>query len=334
MARALQRATVARSLRIPFNPELGLFHNYGDVRCQPAPDFHDYPDIRTSKPWQSLSLNEMIPVLREYGAAAARQILSTGVKVRIWDIGNEVEFGVAGVAVRPLPGGCDNTEGGPGWYRAPDAIDPAIGRTSAAELMGMPEPGRIAWLEAHLWPHEARMLAAVADGVRAVDPQARFSTHISGISAVLPAQAVAFYKAMKRGGFQADELGVSFYPTSSASPKDRLQAFKETATALHQELGRPVFIAEFAYPAAQMHGMFNWNDAVLGYPLSPQGQADFIRGLVAWGVHTGVLSGIRPWAPDIAGPGWGPMSMFERNRKTAVARPALSGIQNALSAGH
>jgi len=86
-----------------------------------------------------------------------------------------------------------------------------------AELMGMSETGRIAWLEAHLWPHEARMIAAVADGVRSVDPHARFSTHLSGITSVISTQAVAFYKAMERGGFQADKLGVSYYPTFSAS---------------------------------------------------------------------------------------------------------------------
>ena len=154
--------------------------------------------------------------------------------MRMWDIGNEVEFGIAGVAVRPLPGGCDNTESGPVWYRPPDAIDPTIGLTSVAELMGIAEARRITWLETHLWPHEARMIGAVADGVRLIDPQARFSTHVSGITSVIPAQAVAFYKAMNGGGFQPDELGVSYYPSSSATPKDRLQAFKDTATALHR----------------------------------------------------------------------------------------------------
>ena len=45
-------------------------------------------------------------------------------------------------------------------------------------------------------------------------------------------------------------------------------------------------------PAAKMQGVFNWNDAVAGYPLSPRRQADFIRDLVVWGVHTGLLPGI------------------------------------------
>lgn len=39
----LARARMAQSLHLPLNPELGLFKNYGDVRCQPPPDFSQYP---------------------------------------------------------------------------------------------------------------------------------------------------------------------------------------------------------------------------------------------------------------------------------------------------
>ena len=48
-----------------------------------------------------------------------------------------------------------------------------------------------------------------------------------------------------------------------------------------------------------MSGVFPWNYAVPGYPQTPDGQARFIRELVAWGRSEGVLSGIRPWAPDL-----------------------------------
>ena len=198
----------------------------------------------------------------------------------------------------------------------------------------MPENRRIAWLQAHLWPAEAKLLAAVADGIRSVDPHARFSTHVSGISAVRPAQALAFYAAMQNGGFPIAELGVSYYPTSSQDPPDRLQAFKDMATALDRELGRPVFIAEFGYPARRMQSGFIWNDAIEGYALTPEGQANFIRDLVAWGIRAGVLSGIRPWAPNLAGTPWGPMSFFEFAGKTATARPALDAIGRAANTKH
>jgi hypothetical protein len=326
MDRGLDRARIAAALNLPLNPELGLFNIYGDVRCQPAPDFTDYPEIKLPAPWTSLTLDQILPLLRAYGAAAARQILATQAKVRIWDLGNEVEFGVAGVAVRPMPNACDDTAGGPGWYKPPDAVDPAIGKTSVIALTRMSESKRIEWLQTHLWPHEAKMFAAVAEGIRSVDPHARFSTHVSGMASVLPTFTVAFFKAMRDGGFAADELGVSYYPTSSNSPRDRLQSFKDMATAAGRELNRPVFVTEFGYPAATMHGIFSWNDAVSGYPLTPEGQSNFIRDLTAWGATTGALSGIRPWAPDLAAPGWAPMSFFALNGKLAIARPALDAI--------
>ena len=327
MDRALVRARMAKVLNLPFNPELGLFNIYGDARCQPSPDFSDYPEIKTPGVWTSLTLDQMTSILRLYGAIAARQVLSTGATVRVWDLGNEIEFGTAGVAVRPLPGACDDTAGGRGWYKSPDAVDPAIGRMSALQLMNMTEVKRIEWLRAHLWPYEAKLLVAVAEGIRSVDPRARFSTHVSGVTAVLPQQAVAFYRAMKEGGFPVDEFGMSYYPTSSNKPADRLQAFKDTAAALRRELGQAVFVSEFGYPAARMQKGFIWNDAVAGYPLSPEGQAKFIRDLAGWGIRTGVLSGIRPWAPDLAAPGWGPMSFFDLQGTTAFARPALDAIR-------
>jgi hypothetical protein len=329
--RGLERARLAKALKLPFNPEIGLFNIYGDVRCQPPPDFRDYPQLKVPGPWTSLTIEQMLPILRSYGAIVAREILDTGVDVRIWDLGNEVDFGVAGVSVHPLPGGCDDTAGGSGWYQAPDAVDPAIGKTSVFALLQLPEAERIAWLQAHVWPYEARMFASVAAGIRSVDPHARFSTHVSGITAVMPAQAIAFFKALRDGGYFPDELGFSFYPSSSPKPPQRFEAFKNTVMAVRAELDRPVFIAEFGYPAEPVReGAFaTWNYPVDGYPITPQGQADLIRDLVAWGAGNGV-SGIRPWAPEVPVPGWKPFSFFEHEGDKAVARPSLSAIADGL----
>src|SRR5215471_16708497 len=75
---------------------------------------------------------------------------------------------------------------GANWYKAPDAVDPEIGKKSVIDLVKMPEPERIVWLQAHIWPYLAKSFAAVAAGIRSVDPNARFSTHLSGEAAVLP----------------------------------------------------------------------------------------------------------------------------------------------------
>ena len=329
--RGLERAALAKALGLAFNPEIGLFKAYGDVTCQPPPDFSDYHELKAPGEWTSLTLDQMLPILRSYGALVAREILNTGVKVRIWDLGNEVEYGFAGVAIQPAsPQACASTEGA-GWYKAPDAIDHSIGKMNFLQLSRMPEAERIRWLGAHLWPYEAKMFVAVAEGIRAIEPSARFSTHLSGVSAVLPGQGLAFYKAMRDGGFIPDELGFSFYPTSGhKNSPDAFKAFKATAIAVQRELKRPVFIAEYSYPSAKMGAPFVWNTEVEGYPLTPEGQAAFTRDLVAWGAQSGVLSGIRPWAPDLAGPGWGPMSFFDLKGKTAIARPGLEAIVDSL----
>jgi hypothetical protein len=332
LTRGLDRARLAQSLNLPFNPELGLFNIYGDVSCQPPPDFHDYPQLQLPGPWTSLTIDQMVPILHSYGAIVAQEILNTGVQVRIWDLGNEADFGVAGVAPQPLPGACDDTAGGPGWYQAPDGVDPAIGQMSVQNLLNMPDAQRIAWLQAHIWPYLSRMLAAVADGVRSVDSGARFSTHVSGVTAELPTQAAAFFQAMNDGGYSPDELGFSFYPSSSSQPADPLQAFQNTVTAVHTQLARPVFIAEFGYPAETVtQGAYStWNFALPPYPLTPQGQAGLLQYLATWGPGAGI-SGIRPWAPELALPGWEPFALFGAQGNTASARPSLRAIADGLA---
>ncbi len=191
----------------------------------------------------------------------------------------------------------------------------------------MPEPERIQWLQAHVWPHLARILAAVADGIRSVDSDTHPSTHASGYLAERPALAVAFYQNLKDGGFFPDELGFSFYPTASPDPPDRLAAFVEAINRTWETFERPIMIAEFGYPAGKMtEGPFkNWNHALAAYPLAPDGQAALARDLSSWGATAG-LSGIRTWAPELVVPGWSPMTLFQMRDKTAIVRASVGAI--------
>lgn len=332
LAQAVNRANHANSLGLPLNPELGLFGSYGDASCQTMPDFSEYPEITLPGPWETLTVDQMLPALRTYGQLVAQEIVNTGVTVNIWDIGNEIGFGTAGVAPQPLVNShCDTTEGTTDWYRAPDGVDPVIGTESVLSLLQMSEQDRITWLQTHVWPHEARILAAVAEGIRNVVPEAKFSTHITyGQGQDF---AVAFFTAMRDGGFDVDEAGFSFYPSSGTISSNSLDYFKDVVLAIRQSLNKPVFIAEYAYPAKQMtNGPYaHWNFTVPGYPLSETGQADLLYDLVAWSKDNGV-TGIRPWAPDVFVGHWEPMALFTPiNAITAQARPGLSAIGNALA---
>ncbi len=321
-ARAIERARLARDLGMPLNPELGLWAVYGDITHQPAPDFSDYPSIRLPGPWLSLTLEQMERVLRQYGALVARQLLSTGVQVNYWDLGNEVEWGVAGVAIRSF----DQT-----GYSPPDAVDPAIGQMTAVQLLGMPETDRIAWLQQHLWPYVGRLLAATARGVRTVDPAARFSTHLASIAVQDAALHIAFWEGMNQAGYQPGQFGTSLYPTNG-DPGDRKAVFLNIAQTLQQRFGRKLFFAEFSYPSGPMGPQFPWNNTQPGYPQTPDGQYRYLRDLVTQSVATGAVAGIRPWAPDycIIPPGfWEPMSLFTED---GTAKPALTAIQQVLQA--
>lgn len=328
-ARGLDRARLARSLGLPFNPELGLFRSYGDAGSyQQPPDFSDYHSIRLPRPWLQLTLREMEHALRQYGELVARQILRTGVRVDVWDLGNEVEFGIAGVAVAPLLGGN-------GTYAPPTAVDPAIGRMSTAQLIGMSEADRIAWLRRHLWPHIGRLLAATAEGISSVSRSARFSTHISGIFQPSPAIPLAFWETVQAAGYRPSVFGTSYYPSAGglAAPGNLFTLLKRTAAALEQRFHKPMFIAEGDYPSGHMTGSFPYNTPVPGYPQTPVGQDHFTHDLISWGVGSGHLAGYRPWAPDYCTSEWQPMSYFTAvgSRRVARSKPVLGAGLRALA---
>jgi Glycosyl hydrolase family 53 len=326
-ARGLDRARLSRVLGMPFNPELGLWAQYGDGSSyQQPPDFSDYPSIRLPGPWTSLTLEEMLPIMRQYGALVARQILGTGVRVNYWDLGNEVESGVAGVTVMPL---FPDTS-----YQAPNNVDPQIGLMSTEVLISMPDAERVAWSQAHLWPYVGKLLLATAQGIRSVDSNAKFSSHISDFGQRSAAIQVGFWESCKSVGYLPDLLGSSYYPTdgkSALGALDKLAFMKQVATELHSQFGRQLFIAEYGYPSATMPPPYPFNDTVNGYPQTPTGQSAFTHDFVAWGVRSGLLAGLRPWAPDYCtASGWEPMSWFALSGKLATAKPALTAVQNVV----
>ena len=166
----------------------------------------------------------MLPKLRAYGALVARAFADTGARLSVYDLGSETEYGFAAVTPQPNSNACYKD----GRYRAPDAIDPEIGKKSVASLLQMNEADRVAWLQAHIWPYEAKMLTAVADGIHSVDAHAKVSTTISGSTSLQTKMATAFYSSLKATTeFALDEAGFSYNPTSTklGSSVDRVRAF-------------------------------------------------------------------------------------------------------------
>lgn len=335
LGHAVEVAELALEAGLPLASEI-ILTPYCDVTCQVPPDFSEYPELAVPGEWMSLSIEEMEEVLEAYGRLVAGELVATGVEIPIWEIGNEVDFGTAGVTPEPaydnaLLTSCQEMGGGGQWYSPPDAINPAIGTIDISELEAMPTDDRIAWLEAELWPHEARLLAATAAGVHAVDPTARIATHIAHTDS--PAFATAFLAAMEDGGFSPDVLGLSFYPSGPAGGTGSIADLVATAEAIRTEHDTEVFVAEFAHPSAEsILALFGWNNEVDGYPFTEEGQADMMRDLFAWG-HLGGLVGVRPWAPDY-GVLWSSMALFDTTGGSSVpapARPALEAIDEGMA---
>lgn len=318
---AIAYAEMAVRLGLQLNPEFGLFSSYGDVLRQPSPDFGEYPELDVPGPWETLTIDQMCEVVGRYGAFAAERILATGAEVNVWDIGNEVDLGIAGIAPLPLDAA---------GHKVPKRLSSALAANSVRDIVSMAPGARIAWLSKHVWPDEAAVLAAFAEGVRTVVPDAVFSTHLSGMAATDAGFALAFWEAMNEAGYLPDELGLSFYPSS---PNSALALFQETVLALREAFDRPVFVAEYSYPAEPMSGQHlfaDWNREEPGYPLDEGGQDLMLADLTRWGATHG-LSGIRPWAPDFATGLWAPMALFRPDGDTLHARTALGAMARALS---
>src|SRR5262245_409354 len=121
----LARARLAADLGLPFNPLLFLSRNYGDMTGQPHPTFEGYPELALGVPWETLRIDEMADHLRRFAVIAARGIVETGAHISVWNLGCEIDMGIAGVTPRPMRmDQWDEVDGVSDWYRAPDAIDP------------------------------------------------------------------------------------------------------------------------------------------------------------------------------------------------------------------
>ena len=304
---------IAAELDIPINPEIMCAYTYMDMETQQAPRFDEYPEIyalQNGKDWSELSLDEICAVLRAYGAFVGEAILETGCTVNDWNLGNEANFGFAGISLGLKTAVNPKLEKLPGFMRY---ILPTFA---------------VGWLEKNLWQYDAKAYAAVREGILSaydklgVDrSDVRFSTHIATVVAT-PKSCAAFFNCMKKNGYETDVAGISFYPSAPSLYLNKKILLKKTVAAINNKCGIPVFIGEFSYPSGEMQGAFaGWNKKLSGYEKNQAGQAKLYADVIRWGKTHG-LAGIRYWAPDYEG--WYGMSMFEFENKTGTAKEILT----------
>jgi arabinogalactan endo-1,4-beta-galactosidase len=281
--------------------------DYMDMSTQDTADFMDYPEISLPRPWSECGLEEMCAALEQYGTIAATEILATGCRVKVWDIGNETNFGFAGVNVGFIT-----------------AVNPVLAKVKADMRIYIRPHLGANWLAKNVWQYNAKMMAAVASGIRTVDPPAKVSVHIATAIAD-PYYAVKYYGTLIENGFTPDEAGISFYPSTPGPWRDQMKKLKEIVTGISSRFGLKVFLAEYAYPSRAMtEGEFkSWNRKTKGYDHSEVDQSRLLQDIIAWGKDNGI-SGIRPFAPEFNGH-WEPMSLFNYDSasKLSLAKKAL-----------
>ena len=320
----MQTCRIAASLNIPINPEVMCAYIYMDMDGTQAPRFYksDYPELY-AKPefakimkdgdakWEELSLEDICTVLEIYGEFVADSILATGATVNDWNLGNEANFGFAGIGIG-----------------TPNSFDQKLAKAGPMKRY-MSSLFSLWWLKKHVWKYNVQQYAAIQKGIlKAYEhhpeldaSKVRFSTHIATVTST-PRATTAFFNYMIDHGYEMQTAGISYYPSAPAMSFNKKKMLTKTVTRINKKCDIPVFIGEFSYPSQNMVGPFaGWNKQLSSYKKDQQGQADIYRDVIAWGKDHGLI-GIRYWAPDYEGE-WYPMSMFTFENKVGTAKTIL-----------
>ena len=319
----MQTCRIAAELGIPINPEVMCAYIYMDMDGTQAPRFYksDYPELYEkaefakimkdgNAKWEELSLDDICKVLEIYGEFVADSILATGCTVNDWNLGNEANFGFAGIGIG-----------------TPNSFDRKLAKAGQMKRY-MSSLFSLNWLKKHVWKYNVQQYAAIKRGIlkayenRHMDTSnVRFSTHIATVTST-PRATAAFFKYMISNGYEMQTAGISYYPSAPAMSFNKRKMFTKTVTRINKKCNIPVFIGEFSYPSEEMVGPFaGWNKQLKGYAKNQQGQADIYRDVIAWGKDHGLV-GIRYWAGDYEGE-WYPMSMFTFEDKVGTAKTIL-----------
>ena len=298
----LDTCKLAAKLDVPINPEIMCAYTYMDGFTPQAPDFKDYPEInKPDKPWSEYTLDEMCNTLEQYGEIVAREVLDTGCTVNYWNLGNEANFGFAGVTVG-----------------LKTRVNPELESKSLYDMYALEHIGAD-YLKENVWNYNAKLMSALAKGIKKVQSDAKFGTHVACQNDKY--FNTTYYNTMKENGMYLDQAGISIYPTNEAAnySSDYMGDMKKVIKAIVDQCHLPVFIAEYSYPTKNMTGeLSTWDVPVNGYELSAVDQARFTKDFLDWCKQNGV-SGIRPWGPDVLGD-WEPMSFFTYDSEDKIAR--------------
>ena len=245
------------------------FH-YGDFWVDPAKQ-------PCPKAWKGLPYEEVVKKLREYTLDTLLTIKKEGIPLYAIQIGNEITHGM----VWPY-----------GSLYAHE-FSPDLG----GDFEGL-----------------CGLLKAGTEAAREVYPESKLILHLEH-SASNDVQAPWLREVIGRG-VDFDVIGQSYYPFWHGS----LEGFAENNRLLQEEFHRPIWVVECGYcfaasPYEKAEGLINLIDEdfvkqhseqYVPYPLTPQGQADYLKAFLKTAKEVGVEE-VYYWEPlwiKVKGAAW------------------------------
>jgi arabinogalactan endo-1,4-beta-galactosidase len=226
-------------------------------------DWSDYVKQPAPQAWAKLPFAEKLAKVTDYSRQTAQHFQQAGIETELYEIGNEIDFGICGEFEEK-------------WEN----------RFNYAHM------------NERIWNKAAQVIRAAEQGVRQVNPKAKFILHLT--QWWNPEFCTAFVEAMRKGEAQVDLVGLSFFPSSGLGEKKSFADLGESVRAIFQKTGLPVVICESGYPSTPAFGgqFATWNKAVEGYPLSEAGQKKWLADLLAFCRRQEHIQGVFYWSPE------------------------------------
>ncbi len=249
--------------------------------------------------WKDLSLTERAEAVRDYCRTTAQYFQQNGIKTELYQIGNEIDYGICGVFA-----------------------DKGTDRDN-------PE-----WMAENIWTKAARLIRASQEGIRAVDPTARFVIQLARWWD--PEFCRRFFETMIEENVRIDFLGLSYFPTSGLGSDRSLAGFEKIVERLSGELKKPILIMEYGYPSvSEFSGQFSmWNHPVPGYALSPEGQKEWLNDFLDLCRENENIAGAFYWSPEwYSSEIWSAFSLFNASGESQPGLEALSSYSQPETDG-
>lgn len=230
--------------------------------------------------WKNLTPDQTAAKLKEYCYETTKYFVDKGIEIDLYDMGNEIEGGI--LDFRP---------------------DIRIKRPEGLNIQVERE-----WMRENVWKIEAKLLTAAIEGVKKADPDAKINLHAScfGLGVDNYYQR-GFYEAMVDFGVPFDVIGVSYYwdiihqgDVGLGQSQEAYYKTKECLDAIDyyvNTLKKKFIFSEYVYQYEEPSDEMKVGPDV-GYPLTPEGQRDWIRDFLKFVMETPEVSGCIYFYPE------------------------------------